>query len=89
MVGLGDWIWTWLLRAHEITSLSAMHLSARGYSHGGGWYFSVLVVFDVGSDDDGIGVESPMFLAMGMTRVVLMRVKLGRGTDGGREDADK
>ena len=66
-----------------------MHLSARGYSHGGGWYFSVLVVFDVGSDDDGIGVESPMFLAMGMTRVVLMRVKLGRGTDGGREDADK
>ena len=44
----GDWIWTRLLRAHEITSLSAMHLSAGGYSPGGGrgWYFSGLA-FDV------------------------------------------
>ena len=48
--------------------------------------FFVLVVFDVASDDDGIAVESPMFLTMGITRVVLMRVKLGRGTEGGTRE---
>ena len=74
LVGLGHWIWPAQGRAprsHGITSLSAMHLSACGSSHGGRAEDGIILsgsLFDVDHRDGIEAKTGSLFLAKETTQ---------------------